>query len=543
MKLLLLLVCTVLLPLSSPGLSAQETEKNNTHHIALTEAEQAWLKQNPEITVAVSHGWAPVEFLDEDHQFKGISIDYLKQIEHKLPVRFRFIRSEEDPSRETADILSAVSRPQKLNQSPYSIIDSPFLDMPFVVFAREDTNNIHDLEDLNNKKVAVFKSGAAARALEKNHPEIELYRVDIADEALAALNAGKVDAYIGNLVVINYVARDLGIGNVKIVADTPYGAKLYMAVKDDMPLLHSILSKGLSAMTAQEQNTISRNWVAVTYEHKTDPTLLLTVAGSAACLISIFALWSWKLSREIRWRKQVEAELSIAREKAETANKAKSRFLANMSHELRTPLNAVMGYSQLIDTNPDGHLDDKKSAAEILKAGKHLLYLINELLDLSKVESGKMSLQIKAVDLHEIVKDCLVLISQFAGDKQIEIHHNNHETILAMADPVRLKQVLLNLLSNAIKYNRPGGKVSIDISIRDSHAAIAIADDGEGIAEEHLELLFEPFERLQAENTHVEGTGIGLTISRQIVELMRGSISVESKLGSGSLFEVKLPIV
>ncbi|MTI64802.1 ATP-binding protein [Methylophaga sp.] len=543
MKLPLLFVCTVSLLLSGHGIFAQNADKPASSNIQLTEAEQAWLQQNPEITVAVSHGWAPVEFLDEDHQFKGISVDYLKQIEQKLPVRFRFIRSEEAPDRETADVLSAVAAPYKLNESQYSIIDKPFLEMPFVIFAREETNSINDITDLNNKKVAVFRHGAAARAIEQHHPEIELYRADIADEALAALNAGKVDAYMGNLVVINYVARNLGFGNVKIAADTPYGAKLYMAVKDDMPILHSILSKGLNAISVQEQNTISRNWVAVTYEHKTDPTLLIAVAGSAACLIAIFALWSWKLSREIRWRKQIEAELSIAREKAETANKAKSRFLANMSHELRTPLNAVMGYSQLIDSNPEGHQDDKKSAAEILKAGKHLLYLINELLDLSKVESGKMSLQIKAVDLNEIVTECLVLISQFAGEKQIEIQHSNQERIIAMADHGRLKQVLLNLLSNAIKYNRPGGKVFIDVTTRERHASIAIADDGEGIAEEHLELLFEPFERLQAENSNIEGTGIGLTISRQIVELMRGSISVESKLGTGSLFEVKLPIV
>lgn len=542
MKFLLLIVCSVSLSLSSPSASAlQPVSSDNS--IQLTEAERAWLQENPEVTVAISHGWAPVEFLDEDHQFKGISVDYLKLLEQKLPIRFRFTRSEEDPDQETADILSAVAAPQKLNDSDYSIIAPSFLKMPFVIFTREETNSLHELEDLNNKKVAVFRYGAAARALEKNHPQIELYRVDIADEALAALNAGKVDAYMGNLVVINYVARNLGFANVKIAAETPYGANLYMAARDDLPLLQSILAKGLNSVTTQEKNRISRNWVAVTYEHKTDPSLLISVAGSAACLILIFAMWSWKLSREIRWRKQVEAELSIARERAESANKAKSRFLANMSHELRTPLNAVMGYSQLIETNPAGQQDDKKSAAEIMKAGKHLLSLINELLDLSKVESGKMSLQIKAVDLNETIQECLVLIAQFAGEKQIEIEHNNQEQVVAMADQGRLKQVLLNLLSNAIKYNRPGGKVSINVTSRDSHAAIAIADDGQGIAEEHLELLFEPFERLDAENSHVEGTGIGLTISRQIVELMRGSISVESKLGAGSLFEVRLPVV
>ncbi len=323
MKFLLLIVCSVSLCLSSPSASAlQPVSSDNS--IQLTEAERAWLQENPEVTVAISHGWAPVEFLDEDHQFKGISVDYLKLLEQKLPIRFRFTRSEEDPDQETADILSAVAAPQKLNDSDYSIIAPSFLKMPFVIFTREETNSVNELEDLNNKKVAVFRYGAAARALEKNHPQIELYRVDIADEALAALNAGKVDAYMGNLVVINYVARNLGFANVKIAAETPYGANLYMAARDDLPLLQSILAKGLNSVTTQEKNRISRNWVAVTYEHKTDPSLLISVAGSAACLILIFAMWSWKLSREIRWRKQVEAELSIARERAESANKAKS---------------------------------------------------------------------------------------------------------------------------------------------------------------------------------------------------------------------------
>lgn len=539
MLLLLLSLCCLSLSMGSSAVLAEQA----SNQIRLTEAEQAWLKHNPEITVAVSHGWAPVEFLDKDHQFKGISVDYLKQIEQKLPIRFRFIRSAEDPNNETADMLSAVAAPDKLNESAYSVIDTPFLAMPFVIFTREENRIIHDIDDLNHKKVAVFQYGAAARALEKYHPQIELYRVDIADEALAALNAGQVDAYIGNLVVINYVARNLGFANVKIAADTPYGTNLYMAVKDDMPMLHAILTKGLSAITEQERNTISRNWVAVTYEHKTDLTLLISIAGSAACLILIFALWSWKLSSEIRWRKEIEAELNIAREKAELANKTKSRFLANMSHELRTPLNAVTGYSQLIDSNPEGHSEDKKHAAEILKAGKHLLHLINELLDLSKVESGKMSLQIKAVDLNKTVEECLLLIAQSANEKQIHLKHHNQQPVIAMADHSRLKQVLLNLLSNAIKYNQTGGDVSIEVTSNEGHAVILIADSGRGIAEEHLELLFEPFERLEAENSNIEGTGIGLTISRQIIELMRGSISVKSQLGTGSLFEVRLPII
>jgi signal transduction histidine kinase len=511
--------------------------------LQLTTQEHEWLQTHPEISVAVSHGWAPVEFLSEGHEFKGISVDYLKLLEEKLSVKFSFVHSVEDPQKETADMLSAVANPQSLAKSAFSAIEPPYLHMPFVIFVRKETSDIKTLKDLRGKKVAVFKSGAASRLLEKNHPEIQLYRVDIADEALTALTAGKVDAYIGNLAVINYVARNLGVGNIKIVDETPYGSSVHMAIRDDLPELRSIIKKGLKSISDEERNAISRNWVAVTYEHQTDYRLILIILSAATVMTGIFGFWGWKLNKEIQRRKVIEAELTIAKEKSEAGNRAKSQFLANMSHELRTPLNAIMGFGQLLETAPKISPEDKSSAREILKAGNHLLALIDELLDLSKIEAGKISLKLEPVKADHVISECIELITALAVTKNIEVIKQIKANIVVNVDLTRFKQVLLNLLSNAIKYNRDGGSVVIKSNIfDDTYASFCITDTGNGIPPEFFDEVFEPFERLKAEKSHIEGTGIGLSITKNIVERMNGTIRVESQEGIGSTFEILLPL-
>ncbi|MCP4376091.1 MAG: EAL domain-containing protein [bacterium] len=238
--------------------------------------------------------------------------------------------------------------------------------------------------------------------------------------------------------------------------------------------------------------------------------------------------------------------LKQAQLKAEQANQAKNEFLSRMSHELRTPLNAILGFSQLLESDQNFDQQQQARASAIFNAGQHLLSLINEILDLSRLEAGNIEVSIEMVSLEATIKDCIALVKDMATDRAVTIDLNpaDCQGVMVEADTTRLKQVLLNLLSNAVKYNREDGRVRIGVSLdKQGLACISIEDTGPGIEPDRLGELFEPFNRLGAELTETEGTGIGLLITKQLVELMRGELEVDSKPGHGSTFSVRFNAV
>ncbi|NQV21382.1 MAG: PAS domain S-box protein [Rhodospirillales bacterium] len=250
---------------------------------------------------------------------------------------------------------------------------------------------------------------------------------------------------------------------------------------------------------------------------------------------------------DVTQQRRAEEELREAKQIAEHANHAKSQFLSSMSHELRTPMNSILGFAQVLKMTPAVSDDDDQSECvdQILKAGGFLLGLIDDVLELSKIESGKIPLSIEDISINDLVKGTADLVGSMAKKKDITIIDTvaGSELPAARADYARCRQILLNLLSNAIKYNRDGGTVTIACRKNDGESLrLSVTDTGVGIPEDKHAQLFQPFNRLGAENSNIEGTGIGLAITKQLIELQQGSIGFESTVGAGTTLWVDLPV-
>lgn len=247
-------------------------------------------------------------------------------------------------------------------------------------------------------------------------------------------------------------------------------------------------------------------------------------------------------ARDITERKRGEEVLRDARGEADRANQAKSEFLSRMSHELRTPLNAILGFAQLLELDALT-VNQRESVAHILKGGRHLLALINEVLDIARIEAGRLSLSLEPVAVREVAMEAFDLIKPLAVQRNVDVRCDaaTMEHCFVLADRQRLKQVLLNLLSNGVKYNRHEGTLILTSKRASAtRVRIMVADTGHGMTETQLARLFTPFDRLGAEESGTEGTGLGLALSKNLVKAMGGDILVTSKVGKGSVFSVEL---
>ncbi len=315
------------------------------------------------------------------------------------------------------------------------------------------------------------------------------------------------------------------------------------------------------------QNVGTINWDGIVRVQKENP--LLWIIDSAPFWLGLFALFGGiKQSEVISHKKVLEENIKAldqlnenlevrieertkdlirAKEEAENANKTKSAFISQMSHELRTPMNAILGFGQLMkyDTKQPLSPYHQERVDSILKSGNHLLTLINELLDLAKIESGEMVMSIEPVNINDLTEELFAMMNPIARDQGIKLIDTSRKqkSIFVDADEGRLRQVLLNLISNAIKYNRENGEVILSYEEQmNGRLRIEIMDTGFGIPKDKHDRLFQPFDRLGADEYKIEGTGIGLTITKNLVELMNGEIGFESTVGQGTCFYVEFPI-
>lgn len=516
----------------------------------LSAEERDWLRQHPVIRVAADPAWPPIEFVNKNGVFEGISVDYLDYIGAQLGVRFEYDTGStwtgavaKLKSRELDMFAAAMETPSR---SEFATFTSPYFSIAQVVFSRSDAPFWRSLDDLTGERLAVVDGYAIAEILERDYPGIDLLKVRDISAGLDAVRSREVAGFVGGIMNVGYKLRQAGATDIKVSGSTPYNLQISMAARSDWPILHSILEKSLKSIPARVQNRVQTAWIAQEIELPPDYTGYLWFGGAAILVI----LSGWIVHMYIQRRSLVISrdELRIARVEAETANRAKSEFLASMSHELRTPLNAILGFAQMLQLDTGGKLDrsQKEYVESILSGGNHLLHLVNQVLDLSKIETDHVELDIRPVAIGGAVADAIKLTESLAASRDIDIADRlgNDGSLDILADENRLKQVLVNLLSNAIKYNRLGGQVTLYASkTEDGGLRVTVRDTGPGISTDDQEKIFQLFYTGRASaNLATEGFGIGLNVTKMLIDKMNGRIGLDSKPGDGSAFWFELPV-
>lgn len=522
-------------------------------NINLDVQEKNWLLNAPKIRVKLTD-FPPFSMTTPEPA--GITVDYLNLIAENTGLEVEYITDSLNRDQALLDIIEERSRydlilninkNSKLAQA--TNVSSTVAAIPLVVITRRENVDINSMQSMQGKTLTLVRGGALADRIRSEHPNINILWVDKVLDALQALSTGRADAYIGNLIVANYLMREQHIDNLMVVAPAPYDdLEIAIAVRKDWTELSNIINKGLASITPTQRNQISQKWGSVEFKSHVDYGLLWKTGAAATAILLLFLMWNRSLSREINRRLQIENELRQAKETADQANRAKGEFLANMSHEIRTPLNSVIGLAYLLEKDPPP--DERKELIQnIHMAGNSLLGIVNNVLDLAKIEAGELEMENKPIQLKYLFKEVEQIMQASITAKKLKLSIAALPAgcpDIVMGDITRVRQILINLIGNAIKFTEKGSITVHALAIEPTASnsirlKLVVQDTGIGIAADVLPKLFSPFTQADSSTTRqFGGTGLGLTIVKQLAEKMGGCVAVESELGVGTRFTVEV---
>ena len=522
------------------SLSVEKFVKSTKNIANLNEKEREYLRDKKVITACIDPNWMPFEgFKDKKHI--GLTADYFKIFQKNISTPIKIVKTDswlqsiEYAKERKCDILSFVMQTDERRK--YLNFTSPYFSTHLVIATRPDVPFIADLNTLKGKKIGIPTGYASKDILTKRYPFLNIVDVTDIKDGLQKVCDGKLFGFIGTLATVGYMFQTEFTGELKIAGKFDETWDQGIGVRSDDLQLLEILEKAVLSVSDDEKQNILNKWIAINYENGTNYTLVSQILFISIVIILAALYWSTKLSL-------LNKELKEARLKAEEATQIKSNFLANMSHEIRTPLNSIVSMAYLLKKKVTTPLE-LNYIKVIESASSNLLILLNDILDLSKIEAKRLKINRADFNLVEILDNINNLIKIKADEKGLlfEIVYEKDDSINLYGDSLRLSQILMNLISNAVKFTN-SGYIKVIIEKKENNIfRFSVIDTGIGLSEGQKEKLFSAFTQADESITRrYGGTGLGLAVCRELVELMNGKIWVESIFGEGSkfIFEVEL---
>lgn len=511
----------------------------------LSEEEQLYLSNNPEITVGIYIYYPPYEFINENGQVSGILIEYFNKLENNIGHTFKkkYYNSWQqllnDVKTNKVNIVLEIQDTKERRK--YLNFTEPVFLGRHIILTKNDSQD-KKVTDLYGKKVCLCESYSVEEYIRNKHPDI--IRVLKPDEqaCINALSNNEVDAFIGIESAINYFLTKEGQSNLKIQSALKYNSKLSFAVNIDKPILASIIKKGNSSITLEEKNEILNKWLYdVTKSFDQKLPFWRNIFAAIAILFILSFLASLYLKKEVRRRTK---ELIKAKQVAEKNSALKTLFFQNISHEIRTPLNSIVGFTSFLKEEKNeeiryGYINT------ILKESSNLTNIINNVIEISELTSKKTKPEIQTVDLHRELNLLKEIYKVKAVSKGLNFSFNitikpNEKCVLC--DKTRLNKSISNILDNAIKFTKKGS-VTLNAEIENNILIIKIKDTGIGIDTSKLKSIFSEFYQEEKElSKKYDGLGIGLSIANKNIKSMGGIITPTTSKGEGSIFTIELPV-